>query len=183
MPKTAYYTGRRRSTKNKISRARPTVGHLSDLATVHDMSFKLNALPTEVFQLILPYLDKYALLALQFVSRAINAKTKNWKGEALVETKIEWRKKTDKSIRYWLKLEATWFPYRRLPRLTCSGCGKRKANCVTGFTDQQFKKGKGNRECIECHVEWGTRRWMRDSTVHKEAIRFCTGEKWSHTGM
>jgi len=110
--------------------------------------FDLEALPLEVFQLVLPHLDVAALLSLQFVSESINARTKDLHGKALIDPKAIRGKAA--YIEAVCALEHVGFFGKKLDLLTCRNCGQRKAIGLIGFHDQGFHKDIQGRYCIQC---------------------------------
>ena len=133
-------------------------------------------MPTEVFQLILPHLnDIYTLLALEFVSKTINAMTKLENGKPVVDARKGnlWLpsglERACHQCIYWLatiRLENNDLSRKNLTLLTCVECGVRKPNGWNGFLDRDFYPNGWNgvldpdfytkddaldlRVCIEC---------------------------------
>jgi len=166
--KTQQRQSRKKSTKAKV--VTPILLHnlSSDAISQHLSSLEL--LPLEIFHLVLPHLDVYGLLSIQFVSSTINAMTKNSAGKALIKykgSKFGW-------VQAMCLLERKGFPRKALETLTCYWCGERKAIGMTGFSDQQFKKAANRRSCFDCSYII-MRPAMSSATVHGVKIYNCFG--------
>jgi len=142
-------------------------------------------MPNELFAQVLPNMDDgfdsiYTLLSLTYVSKTINAKTKKANGDAIVDaramsTRLSRTASQPISYEKWLyneaaaRLEKDGFFRKRLLRLTCSFCGKRKDNSLSGFADNEFHRNRTMRICFRCVTLSAPDRWK----VRGEAVFKC----------
>jgi len=114
-------------------------------------------------------LNIYSLLALKFVSKTINAKTKTAKGDAIVDARgmraalfnSELRLRALRASKSCYTgqvclLEARGFFRRRLRTLTCSRCGRLKRNSVAEFGNESCsERNTSYRACLTCRAHLG----------------------------
>lgn len=167
MPKSTYKAPKVARTKSTMQvKVRCLSFIVQFLANIVQSLSKLELMPNELFAQVLSNLDDgpdsiYTLLALSFVSKIINAKTKKANGEPIVDARAmstRLSKATSQKISYkkWLyneaaaKLEKNGFFRKRLLRLTCPFCGKRKDNSLSGFADNEFHRDRTMRICFQC---------------------------------
>jgi len=118
-------------------------------------------LPTELFNNIHKYLTPSAVVAMKFVCRDFNAKSRSLAGTRMVDIR---RRIQRQSSSYRVEGEELRMIARiiidyesrslvRLSKLTCTRCARARGNTLTGFPDDQFDQKRRDRMCLICVCE------------------------------
>lgn len=109
---------------------------------------RLESLPTEIVQHILSLLPPPAFLYVKFTSKTMYAFTKDSFGNDLINMKDGMSNRSYAAMMVWL--EHVHMRERKMDRITCSLCAKRKQNARNGFNDAHFNRSRLDRQCLRC---------------------------------
>jgi len=122
---------------------------------------RFDCLPTELFNNIHKYLTPSAMVAMKFVCRDFNAKSRSLADTHMVDIRCRIQRQSSshrvegEEVR---KIARIIIDYESrstvcLSKLTCSRCARTKGNTLTGFSDDQFDQKQSYRTCLKCVCE------------------------------
>jgi len=122
---------------------------------------RFECLPTELFNNIHSYLTPSAVVAMKFVSRDFDAKSRSLAGTRMVDIRrgIQRESSSDRvegeEVRSIARIIIDYESRSlvRLSRLTCFWCARAKGNTLTGFSDDQFDQKRRDSMCLKCVCE------------------------------